>query len=241
MLLRGSISSVDFLKSIDYIFKNGTKLDDITLLFTKDSVVFYSDIIYGNLDVFSNLELKSKHQFNGVESIGITMKLEMLNNVALKMKGFESFELMLIKGPKMKFYTHQFYLTCEVELLHPSSYRNEMCVPTALKFKLPDLKKYVGVLASTGDFVVISVGDYLMMEQEDNGMSICIKLAIEIVELQSNEGNVFKVIVPSTALHKLFKSHAENSIGCISKDFFGIYILLPKEGWMILSINTIVE
>ena len=241
MKLCGTFNNSVFQKSVDYIIKNTLPCEIITLLFTNDQIIFYSEAIYGQLHVCNIQELESRHEFQSNPSIGISLKQSVLHKLSLKMKPFEFFEFVLLKGPKIKFFSHQYSFLCLVELVHPSQYRNEVNVPSALKFKLPDLKQYVDVLSNLGATVTISVAEYLILEQIECGSNLCIKLPIEIVELQLHSDNTFRITVHSNALSKLFKAQVENSVGCINNDFFGIYIQLPNNGWMILCLDTLIE
>eukprot|EP00835_Amoeboradix_gromovi_P003152 NODE_198_length_15297_cov_0.486182.p8 type:complete len:269 gc:universal NODE_198_length_15297_cov_0.486182:9888-10694(+) len=241
MKLQGTINNGNFKKTMDFIVKNTSSTEDITLLFTNDCTIFYSEAIYGQLQITQSFVLESRHEYKSNPCIGVHLKQSTLQKVASKMKSFSSFEFILVKGPKLKFYTHQFSFSCIVDLVHPDQYRNEVNVPVALKFKLPDLRQYADVLSNLGDSVTISVGDYLKIEQRGIGSQICIKLPIEVVELFGVVGQVVHVTVHSKALAKLFKSQVENSIGCINDEFFGIYIQLPSDGWMILCLDTLVD
>ena len=241
MKLGGSFNNSFFQKSIDFIVKNTVANENITFVFTEECTIFYTEGLYGQLQVLNNLEIKSGQTHQSNPCVGILIKQSILQKLASKMKPFDTFEFLLVKGPKLKFYSHQYSFVCQVELVHQNQFRAEVNVPAALKFKLPDLKKYANVLSSLGETVTISLGDYMMLEQNEPGSKLCIKIRVEILELYENNGNPLRITVHTKALAKLFKSNLDHSVGCITQDFFGVYVQLPNDGWMILSLDTLIE
>eukprot|EP00834_Sanchytrium_tribonematis_P003329 NODE_125_length_17255_cov_0.877827.p7 type:complete len:243 gc:universal NODE_125_length_17255_cov_0.877827:16870-16142(-) len=239
MRFRAAVDNAIFQKSIDHLIKNTSAQESIYFLFTEDCSIFYTEAMFGQISVFNSIDLSSKHIYKDAQCIGIQIKQPVLQKMAAKFKPFDTFELILVKGPKLKCFYNQYTFTCEVDLLHPTTFRDESEFPECLKFKLPDLRNYTTVLSTLGNQVKISVGNCLKLEQSEPESQTTISLPIEIIELHQDNSAIITATVLSSALARLFKSPIENSIGCLSEDFFGLCVDLPNHGWLLISLDTI--